>query len=218
MEMLYNKALQTSLACKPPGATTTFLWQVRASEECSKHDMIPLLAWSEAGGGSWRQESRAILLLDSSGICSTARQKNPHSSIRDSVAGGLLCSDDLCSLTSALWMEGLLANTAAMKWFLKRSPGEFFSADPSALVFIVHPQSSGVSGTQKPQLYPMRTMMLKLQRDTAANVAHHREREGLDLSAKSCIFQMWFCTFQYLTLFINVTWRLAVTYSRLLQR
>lgn len=122
-------------------------------------------------------------------------------------------------MTSALWpLLSEWRGCLPMKWYLKRSPGEFFSADPSALVFIVHPQSSGVSGTQKPQLYPMRTMMLKLRRDTAANVAHHREREGLDLSAKSCIFQMWFCTFQYLTLFINVTWRLAVTYSRLLQR
>lgn len=41
-EILYNKMLRTSLACKPPGATMTFLWQVRVSEECSKqwHDII----------------------------------------------------------------------------------------------------------------------------------------------------------------------------------
>lgn len=207
-----------SLACKPPGATTTFLWKLRASEDCSKqwHDTITGLIWNQWGRVKTRKWGYPPLGLHRgkrcSGICPTARQKNPHSSICDDVAGGLLCSHDLCSLTSVLWMEGL-ANTAAMKWCLKRSTGEFFSTDPIALVFIVHPQSSGVSETQKPQLYPTRTVMLKLQLRMS-----HTTGRGKALSAKSCIFQMWFSTFQYLMPFINVTWRLAVTYSRLLQR
>lgn len=110
------------------------------SGECSKqwHDTITGLIPSRWGKLEIKKQGCPPLGLHRgkrcSGICSAAWQKNPHSSICDGVAGGLLCSDDLCPLTSVLWTEGLLANTAAMKWCLKRSTGEFFSADPSALV------------------------------------------------------------------------------------
>lgn len=153
-------------------------------------------------------------------IYSTARQKNHCFSILDSIPGGHLCSDDLCSLTSLVlfseWrycLQIVLQQNYAWKGLQENSLALMLVH----LFFIVHPQSSGVSETQKLQLYPLRTTKLKLQSYTAENVAYHRERESLDLSAKSCKFQMWFCIFKYLMLYINVTWRLAVTYSRLLQ-
>lgn len=111
-------------------------------------------------------ERRAVLLLDfilRQTLCSRSspRQRNQEFSIRDLVAGGSPVLPWL--LYSLLWMETLQANTVVTKWWLVQSTEvDFLSVNPCGLVFIVFPQSSGFSKIQKPQIYPVHTMIPKL--------------------------------------------------------